>query len=223
MIMPEPGANLDFTPRGGVDVPFTEYSVDQYDRSWRATLKGYEDVPYLKQDTADPKVYWRRNRKAISAIDPKPSDRILDAGCGTGFNTLLLHEAFGCDNVTGCDFSPVAIAHARTHCPWARFDTCSVDAMPYADGVFDSALAMDITEHLPEDAYWGFVRELRRVVRPEGVVLVLPGILQVPGHIRAVGLRQTANEFHANGFRVIAAYTTETPGGTAGAFVARVR
>lgn len=211
---------LCFESRPAVPDPlFGGPTVDWYDESWRRTLAPHKDSPYLKQDTGDPKVYWNRNRACLAALGLNPELRILDAGCGSGYNTLLLAREFNCLRVTGCDFSPVAIEHCRSQYPWAKFDVCDVSTLCYPDASFDRALVIDLTEHLPEAVYREFLRELKRVLVPRGRAVVLPGIAEQPQHVRAVGAQQTASEFADAGFALVQAsaeggwFVVEKPAG----------
>lgn len=54
----------------------------------------------------------RAERRAVMALlDPRPGDRVLDAGCGSGFDAVPLARA-GCV-VTGVDLSPRMVEAAR--------------------------------------------------------------------------------------------------------------
>jgi SAM-dependent methyltransferase len=83
--------------------------------------------------------------------------RILDAGCGDRpYEPLLAGAAV----VVGFDVP--GNEHADLH--------GSIDAIPVDDGSFDVALCLQVLEHVPDPA--AAVRELRRVVRPGGRVLL---------------------------------------------------
>jgi SAM-dependent methyltransferase len=98
---------------------------------------------------------------------------LLDAGCGTGGN--LVHLEGGGLRV-GLDFSPDALAGCRTR-GLGRLVRGSVTALPFADACFDAALSMSVIYHewVPNPA--AAIAELRRVLRPGGVLLV-----DVPGY-----------------------------------------
>jgi SAM-dependent methyltransferase len=92
----------------------------------------------------------------ISA-QPLAGLRILDVGCGDRPYDALLAEAAG---VVGFDVP--GNPHADLH--------GSIDAIPVEDAAFDVALCLQVLEHVPDPA--AAVRELRRVVRPGGRVLL---------------------------------------------------
>jgi SAM-dependent methyltransferase len=83
--------------------------------------------------------------------------RVLDVGCGDRPYEPLLAAAA---EVVGFDVP--GNAHADLH--------GSIDALPVEDGSFDVVLCLQVLEHVPDPA--AAVRELRRVVRPGGRVLL---------------------------------------------------
>jgi SAM-dependent methyltransferase len=120
--------------------------------------------------------WWFRGRRRIlarflSRLDPPlPSGaRVLEIGCGTGANGPVL--AAGDRFAVGIDTSLVALDLAGTpergHSARLRADAL---ALPFADTSFDLVAALDVLEHLDDPA--AAVRELRRVLRPRGAVVV---------------------------------------------------
>jgi SAM-dependent methyltransferase len=95
---------------------------------------------------------------------------VLDAGCGVGYGTAVLAEEAG--RVVGVDLSQQAIGYARRR--YARtnveFLVSDVAALPLSDDTFDAVCAFETIEHLPEPLR--FLREVKRVLRPDGVFVV---------------------------------------------------
>lgn len=90
---------------------------------------------------------------------------ILDIGCGTGAMSRKL-ERWG--TVVSADFSTLALEFC------ARRDLrrrCVADAMrlPFASASFDAIVALDLLEHLPDDAT--ALAEFIRVLKPGGRLL----------------------------------------------------
>ena len=83
--------------------------------------------------------------------------RVLDVGCGDRPYEKLLH---GAAEIVGFDVP--GNPHADLH--------GSIDALPVEDASFDVVLCLQVLEHVPDPA--AAVRELRRVVRPGGRVLL---------------------------------------------------
>lgn len=105
------------------------------------------------------------------AIGNRPGMTVLDLGSGTGrFSTLLARE-FGA-HVVGVEPSAKMREVAEANCdhPDVRFLAGSAEAIPLDDESCDVAWLSQVVHHLTDLERAG--RELRRVVRPTGLVLV---------------------------------------------------
>ncbi|MGD9905698.1 MAG: class I SAM-dependent methyltransferase [Vicinamibacterales bacterium] len=93
---------------------------------------------------------------------------LLDCGCGTGANLALLARhgrAFGFDvTARGLQF---AAAHGSR-----RVARASIDAIPFPDATFDVVTSFDVLYGLPDAVEQGAVREMARVLKPGGALLV---------------------------------------------------
>jgi SAM-dependent methyltransferase len=123
--------------------------------------------------------WWFRGRRRLlgrllERLDLPARARVLDVGCGTGANAGVL--ASGGRLVAGVDVAalPLALGRTDTHTARLRADG---RALPFADQVFDLVCALDVLEHLDDDA--AAVRELRRVLRPGGVLVVFVPALRL--------------------------------------------
>ena len=92
--------------------------------------------------------------------------RILDVGCGTGANLLMLSQ-FG--DAEGVDISEDALAFCRER-GLEKVKLGAGEALPYDDGTFDLVTGLDVVEHMDDDL--AGLREMRRVLRPGGRVLL---------------------------------------------------
>jgi ubiquinone/menaquinone biosynthesis C-methylase UbiE len=103
---------------------------------------------------------------AVDALDPRPGECILDAGCGTGAAMALLLRRAAC-RVTGVDSSETMLATARARLGDAAcYLEASLDGLPFEAGGFDAVLALNVLYfNGPDEA---MLRELRRVLRPGG-------------------------------------------------------
>ena len=115
--------------------------------------------------------WWYRGRRrvldrVIASLELPEGARILDAGCGSGRNMVLLAR-YG--EVTGIELSAASAAVAQRRGVGEVVEG-SVDDLPFPDDSFDFAVSLDVLEHLDDDLR--SLVELRRVVRPGGLLLV---------------------------------------------------
>jgi SAM-dependent methyltransferase len=71
----------------------------------------------------------------VTLLDPKPSERFLDVGTGSG-GVAARAAARGCE-VVGVDVADEAVEIARVNVPGARFEVADAQALPFEDGAFD--------------------------------------------------------------------------------------
>ena len=117
---------------------------------------------------------------------------VLDVACGEGYGTALLGTV--ARTVVGVDSSPEAIAHAGKHygSKTVAFELAEATALPLDDSSVDTVVCFETLEHLTD--HDGLLSELRRVLRPDGVVLLstpdrdtyLAGEAPNPYHLREV-------------------------------------
>src|SRR5262245_56309060 len=93
---------------------------------------------------------------------------ILDAGCGPGGNGAWLAKH---GRVVGVDISEDALAFVQAGRPDTTPVRASLDRLPFATARFDIAVAVTVINCVTDD-HRAF-RELARVVKPGGVVLVM--------------------------------------------------
>jgi len=103
-------------------------------------------------------------------LAPQPAQRWLDVGCGNGAFTELLVQRCAPSAVDGIDPSAAQIdfARARPAGRVARFQIGDAMALPFPDASFDVAAMALVIFFVPDPA--GAVAQMRRVVRPGGVV-----------------------------------------------------
>jgi SAM-dependent methyltransferase len=96
---------------------------------------------------------------------------ILDAGCGTGYGSRILAEA-GARSVIGVDLDRrnIAFGRKRYSAPNLTFAIADIEKLEFSDDAFDLVVASNSVEHL--DHPEAFLRGVRRLLRPEGKVLI---------------------------------------------------
>ncbi len=78
---------------------------------------------------------WQYGRDLLALLAPKPGERILDVGCGTGQLTSEIAQAGA--HVVGLDYSADMIAAARANFPGLQFVVADIAAITY-DNEFDA-------------------------------------------------------------------------------------
>lgn len=128
----------------------------------------------------------------------EPGQSVLDVGCGTGSLAIAAKRRVGASGaVQGLDASREMIARARRKASKAGVDVTFVndvvEAMPFPDGAFDTVLSTLMLHHLPRETRRQCAREMLRVLKPGGRVLVVD-------FGRAAGARKGLLEhFHRHG------------------------
>jgi SAM-dependent methyltransferase len=130
--------------------------------------------------------------------------RILDVGCGTGANLLMLSK-YG--EAEGVDISEDALAFCRER-GLDKVKLGAAEELPYEPGMFDLVTAFDVVEHMDDDL--AGLKEMRRVLRPGGrVLLFVPAFMflwglqdDVSHHRRRYRLPELARVLEQAGFQI---------------------
>ena len=102
--------------------------------------------------------------------------RLLDCGCGTGANLVVLDE-FG--RSFGFDITPHGLRYALRHYERARVANASITDIPFPDATFDVATAFDVLYSLNESQESAAVAEIFRVLKPGGTLIVNVAALSI--------------------------------------------
>lgn len=106
--------------------------------------------------------------RLIKRFDLAPDARVLDIGTSTGTNLRMLRD-LGFTRSEGLDASADAVRWCAEK-GYGKVTQGSICELPFADGTFDLVLATDVIEHVDDDA--AALREIRRVLKPKGHVLI---------------------------------------------------
>ncbi|PSQ45048.1 SAM-dependent methyltransferase [Halobacteriales archaeon SW_6_65_15] len=139
-------------------------------------------------DTVNPFIWNEEMRaEALTMLDVEEGDRVLDVGCGTGFATegLLEHT----ENVHGLDQSVHQLEKAwdklGKHDP-VSFYRGDAERLPFKDDTFDVVWSSGSIEYWPDPV--ATLRDMRRVVKPGGQVLVVG-----PNNPKSTVMQKVAN------------------------------
>jgi ubiquinone/menaquinone biosynthesis C-methylase UbiE len=129
-------------------------------------------VSYLDRVAAAARAY---KRTILEMIDPRPGEKLLDVGCGTGDDARQLAELVGPEgHVFGVDQSRTMVDEAKKRCQGANlpleYRIGDIMRLDFPDASFEGTRAERILQHLRDPT--GAVRELVRVTRPGGRVVI---------------------------------------------------
>ena len=125
--------------------------------------------------------FWFKGFRAFvrpllaDAVAGIPSPRILDCGCGTGANLVMLSE-YG--QAFGFDLSRQGIQFAHLY-GQRRAAQASITHVPFRDAEFDLVTVFDVLYSLPERAEAAALEEAFRVLRPGGTLIVNVAALSI--------------------------------------------
>jgi ubiquinone/menaquinone biosynthesis C-methylase UbiE len=150
------------SPPANGRAPEEEASRRHYDR-WRAVYSRSRLLASLQ-------------RKALSGLDLRVGDRLLDVACGAG--KLVRAAAPDVERAVGVDLSPGMIEEARRRTAAEtpnlvdriEFVVGSSDQLPFADGEFTALVTTTALHHFP--APGASVGEMARVLAPGGRLLI---------------------------------------------------
>lgn len=157
--------------------------VDYYDGSWfdyrLIWLNGDnlgKHFGYWEPETkSQAESLINMNRQTALRVDPKPGQRVLDAGCGVGGSSMWLARNYGVDTV-GISISAKEVERARKYtakrglqgqCTFEQQDYINTN---FPDNSFDIVWAQESSCHSPHKDL--FVKEAFRVLKPGGKLVL---------------------------------------------------
>jgi SAM-dependent methyltransferase len=96
---------------------------------------------------------------------------MLDVGCGVGSFHPLLHGMVG--RLCGIDVSSACVAQARADNRDVDYRAFDGSNFPFDDSSFDLVTAICVLHHVAPAEWAHFIDEMRRVVRPGGLICLI--------------------------------------------------
>lgn len=123
------------------------------------------------------RLYWRRLDYCVNLLSkylPPVPVRTADLGSGVGVFLRSLQARFPHATLVGLNCYPTQVLHAASQA-WFREGGVQllqgdVEHLPFPDASVDAVTALDVLEHVPDPCLG--LAEIRRVLRPAGVLLV---------------------------------------------------
>ena len=102
-----------------------------------------------------------------------PEMSVLDLGCGSGRTAIPLAARFPTIEYTGIDVVQRLLDYAAGKCPPHFKFICHQEVtIPLPDGSIDIAVAFSLFTHLLHEETYCYLAELRRVLKPGGVLIL---------------------------------------------------
>jgi SAM-dependent methyltransferase len=117
---------------------------------------------------------WSLTIEALARVAPRTRGRLLDVGCGDK-PYLHLFEPYVSEYVGVEHEASFRETHTASRSPADGSRGADVlydgQRLPFEDGSFDTVLCIQVLEHTPRP--WDLVREIARVARPDGLVVLM--------------------------------------------------
>ncbi|MBC2905765.1 class I SAM-dependent methyltransferase [Streptomyces cupreus] len=126
------------------------------------------------------------HQEMIRLAGLRDGHRVLDVGCGTGNLLRATGQRYRNVDLVGLDPDPKALARAgrkaRRVGLTVRLDRGFAQELPYGDGSFDRVFSSLMLHHLDSTSKDALLAEVRRVLRPEGLLVLADAVFDEHGH-----------------------------------------
>lgn len=170
---------------------FSEHSATVYELGVELLFRGTADV--MRRQIIPPITRFVRAAGGAAHL------RLLDVACGTGRTLHQLAQAHPALRLYGVDLSPAYVRLARRRLVDLAEVALAVEnaeALPFADATFDIATSVYLFHELPRNARRNVAREMFRVVRPGGLLVIEDSAQLSESAEIATPLRSFPGEFH---------------------------
>jgi ubiquinone/menaquinone biosynthesis C-methylase UbiE len=144
---------------------------DKYDKSFGAVVQSSIDFSGLPHSFFTAAKVDALRELIATRLHGMHNPHMLDVGCGVGEFHPFVRGMFG--RICGADVSAASIAQARIRNPEVQYEAYAGETLPYDSAAFDLSIAICVLHHVPPTQWVGFLREMRRVVRPGGLVCLI--------------------------------------------------
>jgi ubiquinone/menaquinone biosynthesis C-methylase UbiE len=168
---------------------FSEHSAEVYELGVELLFRGTADV--MRRQIIPPITRFVHSGES--------AQRLLDIGCGTGRTLHQIARTHPAMRLWGVDLSPAYVRHARKRLADLAEVTLAVEngeQLPFADGAFDIVTSVYLFHELPRNARRNVVRDMHRVLRPGGLLVIEDSAQLAESSEIATALREFPREIH---------------------------
>ncbi|MEO5945521.1 MAG: methyltransferase domain-containing protein [Chitinophagaceae bacterium] len=180
---------------------------------YKDTENAYKDSWDLKNSLAIHYGYWdekvksfpesllRMNEVMIEAAAIKPTDKVLDAGCGVGGSSIFMATVLGC-NVTGITLSERQVQQAKENAAKKNvaglvdFKAMNYSTTDFSDASFDVVWGCESICYADDKEK--FIKEAFRLLKPGGRLVVADGFVTDFANNENPIIRQWADGWQVN-------------------------
>lgn len=117
------------------------------------------------------------DRHLLALLDPSPSEKILDLGCGTGvlvkrIADQLEAEAGGLSIGIDAAANMIRVATKKRANETCRFEVMAAEHLDFGDDSFDAVVSSLFFHHVPADLKAAALSEAFRVLKPGGRLII---------------------------------------------------
>jgi len=162
-----------------IEPEFDEYKDSYRDELRKSIAFAHQDHDFYTELKADYLL-----RLGTEFLGPAASLRVLDVGCGVGLTDRFLVGKVA--ELHGIEIAAGPLERARSAVPEAMFTAYDGQSIPFEDHRFDLAFAICVVHHVPPARWKAFIGEMKRVVKPGGLVMIFEHNHWNPGTRRVV-------------------------------------
>ncbi len=148
----------------------SDHSAALYDTQVEVLFTGAADA--MRRRALAPIATWLQGRNQRDV-------RGLDVGCGTGRLLASLHGAWPGMKLTGIDLSTPYLGEARRligRTARVKLEEAAAEALPFDDASLDLVVSSFLLHELPQEIRGAAIAEMARVVKPDGLVVIVDSI-----------------------------------------------
>lgn len=134
------------------------------------------DAEFANIASAEEHFWWYRGMRKVldaaldQAVQKRRFARVLEAGCGTGYNARLFETRRGW-RMFPVDLGWEGLEYGRS-LGVKRMAQADIATLPFPSEIFDAVISLDVIVHFPRGQELRAARELTRVLAPGGLLVL---------------------------------------------------